>query len=80
MCVQLLVQPNLVTTTYIITCLHYIYECSTLVAAYICKIYLENHRVTLHLWVSNLVNSQCLLALPTQSLYYTSLMGAPPYF
>ena len=30
-------------------------------------------------WVSNLVNSQCLLALPTQSLYYTSLMGAPPY-
>ena len=79
MCVQLLVQPKLVTTTYRITGLHYIYECSSSGAAYICKIYLENHRVTLHLWVSNLVNSQCLLTVPTQSLYYTSLMGVPPY-
>ena len=76
--VQPYVQPTLVTTTYRITGLHYIYECATLSAAYLCKIYLENHWVTLHLWVSNLVNSQCSLALPTQSLCYTSLMGAPP--
>ena len=47
--VQPKVQPMFATSTY----------SATLSAAYICKIYLENHLPTLYLWVSHLVNSQC---------------------
>ena len=70
-------QPNLITFTYRITGLHYIYDCPTLSVACLCKIYLESYWVRLHLWVSNLVNSQRSLGLPTKSLRYTSLMGEP---
>jgi len=72
------VRPMVFTFTLRITVLHYAYGCATLKVAYICKIYLENHRVTLHLWVPNLMSSQFSLALPKESLCYTSLMGAPP--
>ena len=55
-------QPMLVTSTRTITVLHYTYGCATLTEAYLCKIYLENHWVTLHLWVSNVKCSLFCLA------------------
>ena len=45
---------------------------------YVCKLCLKNHWVTLHLWVCHLKCSLCLLALPQESLGYTSPMGVPP--
>ena len=36
------------------------------------------HWVTLHSWVRHLKCSLCLLALPKESLGYTTLMGVPP--
>ena len=41
-------------------------------------LYLKNHRLTLIFWVSNLISSLCLLALPTESLCYTILKYALP--
>ena len=61
-----------------ITVLHYSYGCATSSAAYLCKRYLQNHWVTLHLCVFSLKCSLCLLGLLTESLDYTTLMGAPP--
>ena len=71
-------QPLLVTSTRTITALHYTYGCATLSAAYLCKIYLENHWVNLHLWVSNVKCSLCWLGLFSESMGYTSLMGVQP--
>ena len=68
-----------VRSFYRITRLHYTYGCATLSAAYLCKFYLENHCVTLHIWVSNLKCSLCLLALPTEPLGYTSLICVQPW-
>ena len=39
---------------------------------------LENHWVSLHLWVSSLKWSLLLLGLLTESLDHTRLMGASP--
>ena len=55
-------QPMFVTSTRTIAVLHYTYWCETISAAYLCKIYLENHWVTLHLWVDNVKCSLCWLA------------------
>ena len=52
--------------------LNYTYGCATLSAAYLCKLYLENYFVTLHLCVSNLISSLCSLAVPTESLLHYS--------
>ena len=71
--VQPLVQPNLVTTTYRITGLHYIYGCPTLSAAYVGWLYFQNQCVTLHLWCS-----RCLFGLLKESLSYNTLIGVPP--
>ena len=57
---------------------NYTYECALLIAVYLCKLYLHNYWVTLHLWVPNLKCSLCLLALPTESLGYATLLGALP--
>ena len=61
------------------TVLSYTYGCATVRAAYVCNLSVHNHWVTLHLWVSNLKCSLCLLALPTESLANTILIGAPPW-
>ena len=68
----------LVSSTFSMTGLRYTYGCATVSAAYVCNPYLQNHWVTLHSWVSNLKCSLCLLALPTESLANTILIGAPP--
>ena len=39
---------------------------------------LQNHRVSLHMWVSGLKSSILLLGLLTESLDHTRLMGAAP--
>ena len=41
-------------------------------------VYLQNHSVTLRLWVRHPRCSLCFLGLPTESLGYTTVMGAPP--
>ena len=62
-----------------ITGLHYTYECAAVIAAYLCKLYLENHSFTLELWVSHFMCRLCLLVLPKESLCFTTRMGAPLY-
>ena len=69
------VQLMFVSSTYRITGLHYTYGSATLSAAYVGYLHLLNHWVTQHIWVSNLKGSLCWLALPTESLGYTTLMG-----
>ena len=64
--VQPQMPPMFVSSTYRITGLHHTYGCTILSATYLCKLYLENHWVTLHLLVSSLKCS-----------YYTRLLGAP---
>ena len=73
------VQPIFVRYTYTITGFHYSFCCSLLSAAYLCKFYLENDCVTLHLWVSNFMCRLCLLVLRTELLCYTTFMDAPLY-
>ena len=63
--------------TYTITGLHQTYGGATLTTAY-SKLYIQSHEVQLYFWVSNLKCSLGLLALPTESEGYTTLMGAPP--
>ena len=48
-----LIKPIFVRTTYRITEVHYAYGCATVNSAYVCKLYLERHWVTLYLWVRN---------------------------
>ena len=73
------VQPMLVSSTYRITGLRYIYGCATLSAAYVFS--QSTYRITglrLHLWMRYLKCSLCFfLAPPSESLGYTTLMGAP---
>ena len=72
------VRPMFVSSTYRITELHYTYGNATLSADYVGNLHFQNHWVTPHIWVSNLKGSLNWLALPTESLGYTTLMGAPP--
>ena len=46
--VQPSAQPILLSCTFRITELHYTYGCPTLIEAYVCKLYLQNHWVALH--------------------------------
>ena len=48
------VQLMFISSTYRITGLHHNNWCPTLSAAYVCKLYVQNYRAKLHLWVSNL--------------------------
>jgi len=64
-----------VSSTYSITVLHYTYGWAPLTAASLCKLYILNYWVTLHLYVSNLKYNLWSLALPTGSLCNTTLMG-----
>ena len=59
-------------SSYRVTVVHYTYAFATLSAAYLCRLYLDNHFVTLHLCVSNLISSLCSLAVPTESLLHYS--------
>ena len=65
----------LVSYTYRITELHYTYGNATLRADYVGYLYFENYWITPHIWVSNLNGSLSCLALPTELLRYTTLMG-----
>ena len=73
--VQLKVQPILVGSMFSITVLHQSYGCATLIAAHVGYVYLPNHQVTLHIWVSNVKSTLCLLPFPSESMGYTSLTG-----
>ena len=77
--VQYYVQPMFVISTYRTTRLQNTYRSPTLSTAYVCKLFLQNYWVTLHLWVSNLKCNLCLVALPTGLLGYTTLIGALSY-
>ena len=68
-----------VSSTSRTTGLQYNHRSPTLSAAYVCKLFLQNYWVTLHLWVSNLHCNLCLLALPKGLLDYTTLIGAISY-
>ena len=70
-------EPMLVSSTFTMTESRYTYRCATVSSAYFCNFCLRNRWVTLHLWVSNLMCSLCVLALPTESPGYTILIGAP---
>ena len=72
-------EPMFVSSTFSMTGLRCTYGCATVSAAYVCNLYVQKHWVTLHSWVSNLKCSLCLLALPTESLANTILIGAPPW-
>ena len=77
--VQYYVQPMFVSCTYGTTGLQYTFRSPTLSTAYVSKIFLQNYRVTLHFWLSNLRCNLCLLVLPTGLLGYTTLIGALSY-
>ena len=67
--------PVFVNSTYRITKLHYTYGYATLSAAYVDYLHLENHWVTLQLWVRHLKCSFFWLPLVSESLADTTLMG-----
>ena len=71
-------QPMIVRPTYRITRSHHTFGCLTYSSAYVCKLYVQNHWVTLHLWKRHLECSLCWLQLRRKSLGYTSVIGAPP--
>ena len=72
------VELRFVCSTNRITGLHYTYRCATLSAGYVGYLYLENHLVTPQLWVRHLKQSLCWLALPLESLSFTSLASVQP--
>ena len=76
--VQPQVQPMIVRPTYRSTRSHYTFGCPTYSSAYVCKLYVQNHWVTLHLWKRHLKCSLCWLPLRRESPGYTSVIGAPP--
>ena len=71
--VQPQVQPMIVRSTYRITRSHYTFGCPTYSSAYVCKLYVQNHLVTLHLWKHHLKCSLCWLPLRRESPGYLSL-------
>jgi len=68
-------QPMFTGSTYRIPLLNWSYGCATLSRAYVGYVYLQNHWVTLDIWLFNLKCSLCWLLLPSESLSYTSLIG-----
>ena len=68
----------LVTSSFRIAGLYITYGCPALNAAYDIKHYLQNHWRKLQVWVSNLTWSLCLLAVPSESLSYTTLISVQP--
>ena len=50
--VQPEVQPMIIRSTYRITRSHYTFGCPTYSSAYVCKLYVQNHLVTLHIYGS----------------------------
>ena len=66
------------SSTYRITELHYTYGNATLSADYVGYLYFQNHCVTPYKWVFNSKDSLCWLALPRESLGYTTLIGVQP--
>ena len=71
--VQPEVQPMIIRSTYRITRSHYTFGCPTYSSAYVCKLYVQNHLVTLHLWKRHLKCSLCWLPLRRESPGYLSL-------
>ena len=69
--VQPQVQPMIVRPTYRNTSSNYTFWCPTYSSAYVCKLYVQKHWVTLHLWKRYLKCSLCWLPLPRESLGYT---------
>ena len=69
------VQPMIVWATYRSTRSHYTFGCPTYSSAYVCKLYVQNHWVTLHLWKCHLKCSLCWLPLVPESQADTTLMG-----
>ena len=72
-------EPMLVSSIFSMTGLRYPYGGTTVSAAYVCNLYVQNQWLTLHPWVFNLKCSLCLLALRTESLGQTILIGALPW-
>ena len=66
MAIKTLVQSMFVKSAFGITCLVSSYQCYLKCSLYLLVVHLQNHCVTLHLWVSNLRRSICLSALPTE--------------
>ena len=58
-----LMKPIFVKTTYRITEVHYAYGFAAVNSAYVCKLYIDRHWVTLHLWVRNLNSATLQLVL-----------------
>ena len=52
------------------TGLHFTYRYSTVTAAYFCYVYLQNNRITLHLWVRYFKSSLFFNVLATESHVY----------
>ena len=71
-------QPILICSTFRITRLHFTYKYPSVSAAYVCYIYLQNKRITLHLWVSYFKCSSFLFAGGTEPKGYTKLKGVAP--
>ena len=67
------------SSSYRITYFHDIYKIATFSEAWVFKLYLESHCVTVHVWFSNLKCNLSLLDLRTESVGYTTPIGAPPY-
>ena len=76
--VQPQVQPMFVSSTFSMIGFHNTYGYATVSGDYVCNLYVLNHWVTFHPWVCNLKCSLRLLALPTESLCYTTLMVVQP--
>ena len=68
-------EPVFVASSYSSTKLDYTYGCAILSEVYVFKAYLGFKWVTVYWWVCNNKSVQCLLALFTESLGYTTVMG-----
>ena len=74
--VQQYLHRMFVSSSYRTTGLQFSLKEATLSSAYVCKLFLENYLVTLHLQVSNLKCNLFLLALPLGLLGHTKLISA----
>ena len=77
--VQHYLQSLFLSSTFRTTGLQYSYRDATFSVASVCKLFLENYWVILHLQVSNLKCNLCLLALPTGLLGHTKVISALPH-
>ena len=55
--------------------LHLSYRCGYLIVAHVGYVYLPNHLVTLHIWVSNFKCRLYCMAFLSESTGYTTLIG-----